>query len=208
MTSKKFSYDDFTKYVGVSRETFARLGDYVELLEKWQKSINLIGTATIHTVWVRHIIDSAQLIRYIDPADKVVDIGSGAGFPGLVIAIMGIKNVTLVESDARKVAFLREAARVTQTEVVIINKRVESIDLKQYYLIIARGFAPLQAMIAMFSHALNVNHKLLLLKGKSYNSEIDAARKQWSFDYEAIPSATDKDGVILSMQNFKKVRTA
>ena len=101
--------------LGVSRETLERLKIYVELLLKWQRAINLIGPGTIADVWGRHVLDCGQLMPYI-PRDKtpVVDIGSGAGLPGLIFAIMGVPDIKLVESDSRKCSFLREAARVTK----------------------------------------------------------------------------------------------
>jgi 16S rRNA (guanine527-N7)-methyltransferase len=204
MTSEIFLYEDFTKYLGVSRETYARLEDYVELLKKWQSTINLIGAATIADVWLRHIIDSAQLIDKIGPGSAIIDIGSGAGLPGLILAILGIKNITLVESDHRKSAFLREAARVTETEVTIINKRVEDIDLAPYSLITARGFAPLQAIFGVAGGALKPGHKILLLKGKNYNSELRDAETTWSFEHTVFPSVTEKDAVVLLVQNLRK----
>ncbi len=204
MASKTFSYDDFTKFISVSRETFSRLETYVELLKKWQTSINLIGTATINEIWIRHIIDSAQLINNMESAEVIADVGSGAGFPGLIMAILGIKDITLIESDGRKVAFLKEAARVTQADVSIINNRVEHADLEEFSLIVTRGFAPLAAMFSIFGSKLKDSHKLLLLKGKNYKTEIQEARKAWSFEYTVIPSVTDKESAILSIQNFKK----
>jgi 16S rRNA (guanine527-N7)-methyltransferase len=204
MSPKKFSYDDFLQYTAVSRETYSRLEDYTQLLEKWQKTINLVGTMTLKEIWTRHIIDSTQLFSHILPSDKMVDLGSGAGFPGLVIAMMGNQNVTLVESDGRKVAFLREAARATKTKVDIIHKRVEATDLKDFSLIVARGFAPLATLLEIVGSTLKASHKMLLLKGKKFMSEIEQAHAAWSFEYRTFPSITDPEGVILSMRNFKK----
>jgi 16S rRNA (guanine527-N7)-methyltransferase len=207
MTSEKFLYEDFTKFLWISRETFSRLEDYVALLRKWQKTINLISATTLADIWVRHIIDSAQLIENIKSDGAIVDLGSGAGLPGLVLAIMGVKNITLVESDGRKVAFLREAARVSKTDVTITNDRVENIDLKSYSLILARGFAPLAAIIQMVGAALSAGGKLLLLKGKSSDKEIADARAGWSFDCQPVPSITSKESVILIIENLKKGET-
>jgi len=204
MTSKKFSFDEFTRYQGVSRETFLRLQAFTDLLVKWQSTINLIGTATVNEIWTRHIIDSTQLTDYIQSSDSVVDLGSGAGFPGLILAILGVDNVTLIESDKRKVAFLREAARITKTSVTIEQNRVEDTDISKFSLITARGFAPLDALFGMLIGALKIGHKLLLLKGKTYKSEIEKARASWSFDTITNPSVTEKDGVILVIQNLKR----
>lgn len=203
MASEKFSYEDFTEFLCVPRETYGRLEDYVDLLRKWQSTINLISAATLAQIWVRHIIDSAQLIDKISD-ESVVDLGSGAGFPGLIIAILGARNVTLVESDARKVAFLREAARVTSTGVIIIHDRIENVDLGRYSLIVARGFAPLEKILEIIGKGLRENHKMLLLKGKKYESEVTAAQMKWTFDHRIFPSITEKEGVILLVQNIKK----
>jgi 16S rRNA (guanine527-N7)-methyltransferase len=204
MAAKNFSYDDFLPYVSVSRETFQRLTSYVELIEKWQKTINLIGSLTIPEIWLRHVIDSAQLFAFMNGQQKIVDLGSGAGFPGLVLAIMGNEQVTLVESDGRKAVFLKEAARVTHAPVIIEAKRVDAIDLNSFSFITARGFAPIPALLRTLQPTLNTNHKLLLLKGKRYFEEIQEARRAWNFDYETYPSITDNEGVVLSMQHFKR----
>jgi len=203
MVAKTFSYDDFLQFTPVSRETYSRLQEYASLLEKWQKKINLIGKITIQDLWIRHIIDSSQLVSYIEPSEKLIDLGSGAGFPGLVVAIMGKKHTTLVESDGRKAAFLKEAARVTETEVEIKHIRAETIDLTQYSTVSARALAPLAVLLGIVGKTLKASHKLLLLKGKKYMAEISEAHKGWAFDYETHPSVTDPDGVILSMRNFK-----
>jgi 16S rRNA (guanine527-N7)-methyltransferase len=206
MASENFSFDDFLKYKSVSRETYDRLQNYVALLLKWQKSINLVSAATLRDVWKRHIIDSIQLLDYIIGDEAVADIGSGAGLPGLVIAIAGRNGITLIESDRRKVAFLKEASRIIKSDVHIIHNRVEKTDLNPFPLIMARGFAPLIVLLDTVSTGLQNNGKLLLLKGKSYQNEIAAAKESWAFDYTAFPSVTDKDGVILSIQNLKKKR--
>ncbi len=191
--------------MSVSRETFSRFQDYHELLKRWQKTINLISPTTLNDIWIRHIIDSVQLFGFVTPADSVVDMGSGAGFPGLVLAILGVKKMALVESDGRKAAFLREASRVTKTEVTIMDKRSESIDLKDFSLVVARGFAPLLGLLEIIGGTLKASHKILLLKGKRYSQEIEEAQASWSFEYKVFPSITDPEGVILSMHNFKKL---
>lgn len=202
MMLEKFSYDEFKNTIAVPRETYERLQNYVELLKKWQKKINLVSNATLEEIWMRHIIDSAQLYSHLSPTDAVIDIGSGAGFPGLVMAIMGIKNMTLVESDIRKVAFLREAARATDTKITLIPQRAQTIDFKPFSTLTARAFASLANLIQTVEKTLNTSHKLLLLKGKKYDAEIKEAQASWSFDYTVNPSITDPEGVILSLHNF------
>ena len=136
-------------YLGVSRETLARLEDYADLLRKWQNAINLVSTASLNDLWRRHIWDSAQLLPHI-PADahSLLDLGSGAGFPGLVLAILGVDGVVLVEADKRKCAFLREAARVTGTDVTIHDRRIEDMgeEIPPVDVITARAVASLSLL--------------------------------------------------------------
>jgi 16S rRNA (guanine527-N7)-methyltransferase len=204
MSDHEFTYNDFIRYKNVSRETFLRLQDYVELLKKWQKTINLISPSTISDIWFRHIIDSVQLIEYIDENDVIADIGSGAGFPGLVLGMLGVKSMTLIESDTRKAVFLREAARITHTNIHIVNQRVEDASLSDFSVITARGFASIKAVLASLSDKINTNSKLLLLKGKKYKSEIEEAQREYSFDYKVYPSITDKESAVLIIQHFNQ----
>jgi len=203
MTNSDFSYDDFIGYKNVPRGTFLRLQLFTELLKKWQKTINLISQSTISNIWNRHIIDSAQLIDFIK-GNSVIDIGSGAGFPGLILAILGVGEVTLVESDGRKAAFLREAARVTNSNVVIKNQRVEEVSLPDSSTITARGFASVNDTLYSLNNTLNNSHNILLLKGKNYNQEITEARLHWLFDCDVIPSITDKEAAILSLTHISR----
>src|SRR5579863_7255133 len=116
----------FAALSGVSRETVARLEAYAGLLVRWSAHINLVGANTLDDLWRRHFLDSAQLLTHLPAATQsLIDLGSGAGFPGLVLAIAGVPHVELVESDARKCVFLREAARITAAPVVIHNSRIE-----------------------------------------------------------------------------------
>ncbi len=195
----KFSYSDFLSFANVPRETFLRLEAYVGVLEKWQKTINLVGRTTVSDIWKRHIIDSIQLIKYIPKEAAVADIGSGAGFPGLVLAILGVNNMTLIESDARKVAFLREAVRITEAEVDIIHQRVEGVSLTPISVITARALAPIDKLLFMIEKTLTKEHNILLLKGKSYKEEIRLSLSRWAFDYEVFPSITDSNSAVLSL---------
>ena len=204
MQDSEFTYNDFIRYKNVSRETFLRLQDYVELLKKWQKTINLISPSTISDVWFRHIIDSVQLIEHLQENDVIADIGSGAGFPGLVLGMLGVGSMTLIESDTRKAAFLREAARVTDTPINILNQRAEEVSLSDFSVLTARGFAPVKVVLESLSDKISSNARLLLLKGKKYKLEIEEAQKYYSFDYKEYPSITDKESAILTIQNFKQ----
>jgi 16S rRNA (guanine527-N7)-methyltransferase len=144
------SYEDFCSYQNVSRETYDKLRIYEKTLIKWQGSINLISKSTINDIWVRHFLDSAQLYPFISKIKgNIFDFGSGAGFPGLILAIMGHKNITLVESDQKKCTFLREVARLSETDVSILHSRIENLEFRRVDLIMSRALAPLSKLIEL-----------------------------------------------------------
>ena len=138
----------FLLQTGVSRETLARLEAYVGLLTAWNRRINLVGPRTIGDIWRRHILDAAQLLPFIPPKTRVLlDIGSGAGLPGLVLAMLGGAETHLVEADQRKCVFLREAARITGTKLHIHAQRLEKCPRFRVDLLTARAFAPLSDLL-------------------------------------------------------------
>lgn len=193
----------------VSRETLERLKIYVELLLKWQRAINLIGPGTIADVWGRHVLDCGQLMRYI-PKDRapIVDIGSGAGLPGLVLAIMGVPNVKLVESDSRKCTFLREAARMTKTPVEIVEARVEHLQNMEAGVVMARALAPLTMLTELSQPITRPNTIYLFLKGKDWKNELTHLKNNWKMKLEVHPSVTNPVGSILKMESVARVISA
>jgi len=192
--------------LGVSRETLERLKIYVELLLKWQRAINLIGPGTIADVWGRHVLDCGQLMPHI-PKDKapIVDIGSGAGLPGLILAIMGVPDVKLVEADSRKCSFLREAARVTKTPVEIVESRVEHLEDMAAGVITARALAPLTKLIELSQTVSTSDTIYLFLKGKDLKNELAHLKYNWKMKLEVHPSVTNPDGTILKMESIARV---
>jgi 16S rRNA (guanine527-N7)-methyltransferase len=193
----------------VSRETLERLEIYVELLLKWQCAINLIGPRTVADVWGRHVLDCGQLMRYI-PKDRspVVDIGSGAGLPGLILAIMGVPDVKLVESDSRKCTFLREAARITKTPVEIVESRIEHLKNIAAGVVTARALAPLTTLTELSQSVTKRNTIYLFLKGKDLKNELTDLKKNWKMNWEVHPSVTNPDGSILKMESVARVIAA
>jgi 16S rRNA (guanine527-N7)-methyltransferase len=193
----------------VSRETLERLEIYVELLLKWQCAINLIGPRTVADVWGRHVLDCGQLMRYI-PKDRspVVDIGSGAGLPGLILAIMGVPDVKLVESDSRKCTFLREAARITKTPVEIVESRIEHLKNIAAGVVTARALAPLTMLTELSQSVTKRNTIYLFLKGKDLKNELTDLKKNWKMNWEVHPSVTNPDGSILKMESVARVIAA
>lgn len=181
----------------VSRET---LDKYVDLLLKWNKKINLISKSTEEDVWNRHIIDSLQLTKFIDKSNKIVDLGSGGGLPGIVLAIAGY-DVSLVECDLRKMIFLKEVGRVLKLDIKYIENRVEEIELN-CDIVTARGFTNINNLFKITNGI--VCDKFLLLKGKSLDKEIEEANKEWNFNYKRYKSISADDSNIIEITNAKR----
>ena len=235
--------EHFAAAFDVSRETLARLETYEGLLRQWQKAVNLVAPATLDDVWHRHFADSAQLLHLAPQgAHHWIDLGSGGGFPGLVIAILladpharaasGTPNplpesgergqvvgpapvtsrVTLIESDARKAAFLREVARHTAiaagVAVDILSTRAESARIKVNgslpRVICARALAPLDRLLELAAPLSPPGTTGLYLKGKTVAQELRAAEKMWNFDVELVPSVTDRDGRIAVITRLER----
>jgi 16S rRNA (guanine527-N7)-methyltransferase len=197
------SRSKFLQYHPVPHETFEKLSAYVNLLLKWNSKINLISKNTVDEIWIRHILDSAQIIKYIDNMScKVLDIGSGAGLPGVILSILGVENITLVDSDQRKCSFLLETARLLDLKLIVINDRVENICDKEFDVVTARGFASIDKVLREVSSIKS--DKILLLKGKNYNAEVQEALQKWEFEYITYPSITDFSAYILGITNVQK----
>lgn len=197
---------EFQSAVQASDEQMARLQRYVDLLVKWQAKINLVGPDTLSDVWSRHMLDSAQLMPLIPRGAKVVDLGSGAGFPGLVLAIMRPDlDVHLVESDQRKCAFLREVNRETQAGVTVHNARIEALEPLKADVVTSRALASLDKLIGFASiHGLSTR-KCLFPKGKRWAEELTQAEISWKMQATPHPSRTEPAGRILELLNIERV---
>ena len=191
----------FAEIIPVSRETLARLEAYAELLTRWSARINLIGRDTIADLWRRHILDCAQLRSFVpSQARNVIDLGSGAGFPGLVLAILGAPGVELVEADSRKSAFLREATRITETDALLRSCRIEAVPRHVVDLVTARACAPLDRLLGLAEPFLAPDSECLFLKGERVEQELTLARKGWTMTVSAHQSRSDPRGVVLRLQ--------
>ncbi|MEO0391701.1 MAG: 16S rRNA (guanine(527)-N(7))-methyltransferase RsmG [Pseudomonadota bacterium] len=192
------------------------LQTYVTLLKKWQPRINLIGPKTLRDIWVRHVQDSAQLLDHLPPilqeqtgqnqpsnqARRLVDFGSGAGFPGLVLAILRPDlDVHLVESDQRKGAFLREVARETGAKITLHSQRIEKLKPLDAHIITARALAPLDKLMSYAQPHRAENGFYIFLKGQNVDAELTEATKCWNFDLETHVSVTDQAARILVLRN-------
>jgi 16S rRNA (guanine527-N7)-methyltransferase len=200
-----FGAEAFAERFDVSRETLDRLTLYLSLLRKWQAAINLVGPRTLDEAWQRHILDSAQLRPLLpEETGRLVDLGSGAGLPGLVLAILGVQNVHLVESDQRKAAFLREAARATGASVTVHAGRIEELPPLQADIVTARALAPLGRLLDLVENHLGSTTECYFLKGKKYEAELIATRKDWTIEARAFKSQTDPSGVILKLWGIRR----
>lgn len=191
---------------GVSRETGDRLGAYLELLRRWQAKINLVSDASLDDAWRRHFLDSAQLYPLIGHTDgRLYDIGSGAGFPGLVLAIMGYSDVHLIESDQRKSVFLREVARITGARIEIHTARAEELSPKDADFVTARGCAALPELLDLAMPLLKPSGVCYFLKGRGVEAELTAANKAWTMQIQRFPSKSDVAGAILRLEGIHRV---
>ncbi len=193
--------------VGVSRETMEKLQHYSELVLKWTPKINLIAKGTAPEIWERHIKDSAQVCELApDGWHRWIDLGSGAGFPGVVVAIIDQENrpVTLVESDQRKALFLKTVKRELGLNLDILTERVENVGVAGFDVVSARAFTSLDALLPHAARFLAQNGIALFPKGRRYADELNQAMLNWDFELEALPSITSSDSRILRISRIKK----
>jgi 16S rRNA (guanine527-N7)-methyltransferase len=195
----------------VSHETMARLDRFADLLTIWQNRINLIAPSTIPTLWTRHIADSLQLLMLVEAPKLWIDLGSGGGFPGMIIACSLAEQpgamVHLVESNQKKAAFLREAARITGAPAKVHAVRIEDFVAEfsgQADVISARAVAPLEKLLAEAYPLLKSGAKGLFPKGQDVDAELTEASKYWTFDAELVPSLTNPDGQIVVIRTLVK----
>ncbi len=195
----------FAKLTNVSRETLERLNRYVELLTAWNRRINLVGPDTLGDVWRRHILDSAQLHPHLPPRARIlVDLGSGAGLPGLILAILGLLEVHLVEADTRKAVFLREALRVTETAATVHAQRLDRVPPLIADVVTARALAPLPELLEMSERFRGPATVCLFPKGRGVGEELTAAERQWTMKAERLPSLSDPSGSVLRLERVER----
>jgi 16S rRNA (guanine527-N7)-methyltransferase len=205
------SAEDFGRAFEVSRETLEKLEVYDLAIRKWQLAVNLVAPATLGQLWHRHFADSAQLVRFVpENARRLVDLGSGGGFPGLVLAILlaeaGLVQVVLVESDQRKAAFLREVARQTGVAVDIIVSRIENTETQSIVgtadVVTARALAPLGRLFSLSKAYFGPGTVGLFLKGREVEQELAEARREWDFDAQLADSLTGGGGKIAVVRHL------
>lgn len=198
------AWDSFLKQQNVSRETIEKLNTYQALLIKWQKAINLVSPNSIPEAETRHFLDSAQLLPLLPSKPfKLVDMGCGAGFPGLVLAMLRPDiDVHLVESDQRKCIFMQNVSRETNTPVTVHNQRIEETKIDQVDIVSARALSALDTLLS-YASRFSPN-EMIFLKGEKYKKEIKEAEQNWGFEYETHKSLTDTKGAICHITNLIK----
>lgn len=202
---------EFLAKTNVSRETMKRLEVYASLLRRWNEKINLVSGSTIASMWSRHFLDSAQLLQIMPNASGLwLDLGSGGGFPGLVVAAIAEEThkalkVELVESDIRKATFLGNAAREMGLDITVHASRIEKLPAKSANILSARALASLDQLLEFAYLHLSPSGTAVFPKGEKHKSEIATAQKSWHFDLEQIPSLTDSSASILKITELSRV---
>ena len=188
----------------VPRETMDKFEVYEKLLIKWQAKINIVSRGTINDLRSRHFLDSWQLTSIIsNKDDKIVDLGSGAGFPGMILAIAGYTNVTLVEKNKKKTSFLRQVALATSTSVTIVNESIEHCSLYDTDIFVSRALASIKNLFTLISPFTNKETCCIFLKGKNACDELDQAKEEWTFNHTLSPSLTQDHSNIVIIRDIK-----
>lgn len=194
--------------MNVSRETERLFNSYADLIRKWNPAINLVASATILDLESRHIEDSSQVFKLCRPEKGAwLDLGSGGGLPGVVVAILAKNDpltITLVESDKRKAAFLSTVKReLGLKNLSVKSTRIEVLNAGNYRFVSARALAALDKLMPTLNRQLAQDGEAWLMKGRSWKAEVEAARRSWSFDLDSFPSVTDPEAAILKLRNIK-----
>ena len=208
---KSIQIHTFTRITQVSRETITSLKKYEDLLIKANKNLNLIGNSTINSIWERHFLDSAQVIDFIDKNDKsMLDIGSGAGFPGLVIAILAKDRkiplkIKLLEKSPKKIKFLKEIIKELNLNVETINQNILKDNIKLMEdVFIARAFKPLEVILKLIHNNAQNWKKIFIFLGKTGQQELLRASKNWNIEYKERVSVTSSDSLVMEIRKLNR----
>ncbi|MBM5782340.1 MAG: 16S rRNA (guanine(527)-N(7))-methyltransferase RsmG [Pelagibacterales bacterium] len=201
---KESSLNEIKKFHNLTDSQIKNLEEFVLFLLQENQKFNFIGKSTIDELWNRHILDSAQILRFIENKNaRFADFGTGAGFPGMVLSILGLKEIHLVEKAFRKCDFLRKAKLFSQNRVFIHQSKLEELNVSEFDCITSRALASLDKLISYSTKFLKKDGFCLFLKGKNLNQELELAKKQFSFNYETYPSLTSKESNIIKISQIK-----
>ena len=204
-----FGLDDVSSLANVSRETSDRIECVIRTLKEWSTQLNLIGKNEWRHIWRRHVFDCAQILEHIPRDANVVDLGTGAGFPGLIVASSlsaeGIGKTHLVEKSTKKCLYLRAVVEGAKLNAEVHNQRAEELTNLSADIVTARAFAPLPRLMSSASHLFGKDTIAVLHKGQNWKEELTAAAETWKFSSEAIPSRSGGSGVILKIWGVQRV---
>ena len=193
------------KKFSINKQEQEVLQEYIEALKKVNKHTNLVGKSTLINPWLSHILDSLQILKFIkDKKLSILDMGTGAGLPGLILSICGCKNVTLVDSKRKKINFLLDITKKLGLKTNIILGRLEVLEIKHYDVVVTRALANLEKLFTYSQKFIKKNTVLIFLKGKTVNEEILDAKKKWNFQYKKHMSLSDNRGCVLVIWGLKK----
>jgi 16S rRNA (guanine527-N7)-methyltransferase len=201
---KKDAINHISKFYNITNQEIFNLEKFIEILLQYNQKMNLIGSSTITDIWSRHILDSAQLLQFIkDKNQRIADLGSGAGFPGVILSILGIKNITLIEKSPKKCQFLEKISEISPNKIHIINQNIIDIKNIKFDIITSRAFAPLNKLLKLSKNLTTDKTKYILLKGKNLELEINESKKELkNHQYQIFNSKTSSEGKIIVIQYY------
>lgn len=201
--TKEEALNEIRKFCDLDEEKIKALEGFISLLLQENQNFNFIGKSTIDDIWNRHVLDSAQLMKYIDNKNaKFADFGSGAGFPGVVISILGVNEINLIEKSFRKSDFLHRAKLFSKNKIFIHKKNLEDVTDLTFDCIVSRAFAPLPELLDYSKKFLKNGGYCLFLKGKNLQNELELAKSKFKFDFTLHPSLTSSESNIIKIFNL------
>lgn len=204
---KAAALEEIRKFFPLNDTQIKNLEDFVALLLHENDNFNFIGKSTIENIWDRHILDSAQLLRFVENKNlKFADFGSGAGFPGIVLSIFGLREIHLIEKSFRKSEFLRRAKAFSQNKIFVQQSKLEEMAALEFDCIVSRALAPLDQLLIYTQKFLKKDGYCLFLKGKNLVKEIELAKKTFQFEYELHPSLTSQESNIIKVSKISKLK--
>jgi len=204
---KNATFSEIRKFCALSPAQEKSLEDYVLAVLQENQNFNFIGKSTILDIWERHILDSAQLMKFIPNKNiKFADLGSGAGFPGMVLSILGLREIHLIEKAFRKADFLRKVKLLSTNRVFVHQAKLEEMNATQFDCIVSRALAPLPKLLEYVEKFLKKDGYCLFLKGKNLPQELEEAQKNFQFEYELQPSLTSSESNVIKVSNINKTK--
>lgn len=204
---KNATFSEIRKFCTLSPAQEKSLEDYVLAVLQENQNFNFIGKSTILDIWERHILDSAQLMKFIPNKNiKFADLGSGAGFPGMVLSILGLREIHLIEKAFRKADFLRKVKLLSTNRVFVHQAKLEEMNATQFDCIVSRALAPLPKLLEYVEKFLKKDGYCLFLKGKNLPQELEEAQKNFQFEYELQPSLTSSESNVIKVSNINKTK--